>query len=62
MHVHTAPTCDDVEEDTLVRGVDSPVALLQLAFSDGHVLLVRLCRMSGIGENLKSLLTSKRYF
>ena len=39
---------------------DSLVALLQLAFTNGEVLLIRLCEMRGMGERLRDILSSKR--
>ena len=41
--------------------VDCPVALLQLAFPSGEVVLIRLCSMRGIGPILKNLLSDRRY-
>lgn len=39
---------------------DCPVALLQLAFSNGELVLVRLCKMEGIGERLRNMLSDRR--
>ena len=48
--------CEWVNRD----GVDSaPVALLQLAFSNGQCLLVRVFRMAALGPRLADLLTNR---
>ena len=39
---------------------DCPVALLQLAFSNGELVLVRLCKMRGIGIRLRNMLSDRR--
>ena len=39
---------------------DCPVALLQLAFSNGELVLVRLCKMRGIGVRLRNMLSDRR--
>lgn len=42
------------------RGGRSPVALLQLAFLDGHCLLVRLCKTNEIPSTLLDILQDNR--
>ncbi len=53
---HPGDDCESEESES----EDCPVALLQLAFPNGEVALVRLCQMSGIGQTLRDLLTNRR--
>lgn len=48
------------EKDLLSVSSDCPVALLQLAFPNGELVLVRLCKMRRVGERLRDILSDRR--